>query len=56
MTGKQIAALQALALTIVSLCVTLGLISEGDVSNGVVAVVAAAFAALGALISSPRDK
>lgn len=55
MTPKQIASLQALALTVVSLCVTLGLVGE-DVSNGVVAVVAAAFAALGALISSPKDK
>lgn len=56
MSGKQVAALQSLALTVVSLLVTLGLVGE-DVSNGVVAVVAAAFAALGAfIISSPRDK
>lgn len=55
MTGKQIAALQALAVTVVSLGVTLNLVSE-DVSNGVVAVVAAACTALAALLSSPRDK
>ena len=55
MTPKQIAALQAVAVTAASLAVTRGLVSE-DVSSEVVALVAAAFAALGALLSSPRDK